>query len=122
MANCLKVCVKGAMPFNILQIDDLANESAVHVVRRFLAQTVLPGYGFKFRFTGSDFYKPSRYGGETTFHPFMLSGTEAIWEDNFINSMRAFKEAGAIIESATVEDIEYPVPEHSILQKINSAL
>lgn len=78
-----------------------------------------PIWGFHIEY-GKETYKPvPETHGQLAFYDFTIYGAEAIWEDEIVRFCIDMIKAGAEINEAYIEDKEFPVPEHSIMDLIN---
>lgn len=112
MANVHNIRIRGRLPYNIV-------EKGSERVIRWFANMSSPSWGFHIEY-GKETYKPvPETHGKYAFFDFMIYGSEAIWEDNIVRFCIDLVKAGTEITEAYVEDIEFPVVEHSIMDLIN---
>ena len=111
MANIHNIRIRGRLPYNIVE---KGNDRVV----RWFARMSSPSWGFRIEY-GKETYKPvPETHGQYTFYDFTIFGSEAIWEDEIVRFCIDLIKAGTEITDAFVEDIEFPVPEHSIMDLI----
>ena len=111
MANVHNIRIRGRLPYDIV-------EKGSEIVVRWFARMSSPSWGFRIEY-GKETYKPvPETHGQYTFYDFTIYGSEAIWEDGIVRFCIDLIKAGAEVTEAFVEDVEYPVPEHSIMDLI----
>ncbi len=112
MANVHNIRIRGRLPYNII------GRGSERVVRMF-AHMSDPVWGIHVEY-GKETYKPvPETHGRFAFFDFMIYGSEAIWEDEIVLFCIDLIKAGAEVTEAYVEDREFPVAEHSIIDLIN---
>lgn len=112
MSNIHNIRIRGKLPYNII------GKGSERVIRWF-AHMSDPVWGFHIEY-GKETYKPvPETHGQYAFFDFMIYGSEAIWEDEIVLFCIDLIKAGTEITEAYVEDIEFPVAEHSIMDLIN---
>jgi hypothetical protein len=112
MSNIHNITIRGRLPYNIV------GKGSERVVRWF-ANMSSPSWGFHIEY-GKMTYEPvPETHGKYTFYDFTIYGSEAIWEDDVVKFCIDLVKAGTEITDAFVEDIEFPVAEHSIMDLID---
>lgn len=112
MANVHNIRIRGRLPYNII------GKGSERVVYMF-ARMSDPVWGIHVEY-GKETYKPvPETHGQLTLYDFFIYGAEAIWEDEIVLFCIDLVKAGADITEAYVEDREFPVAEHSIMDLIN---
>lgn len=112
MSNVHNIKIRGRLPYDIVQ------KGSTKVLGWF-ANMSSPSWGFHIKY-GKVTYKPvPETHGQYAFYDFTIYGSEATWEDEIVRFCIDLVKAGAELTEALVEDIEFPVPEHSIMDLIN---
>jgi hypothetical protein len=112
MSNVHNIRIRGRLPYDIVQTGSTR-------VLGWFANMSSPSWGFHIEY-GTQTYKPvPETNGKYTFYDFTIYGSEAIWEDDIVRFCIDLVKAGTEITEAFVEDIEFPVAEHSIMDLIN---
>ena len=112
MANVHSIRLRGRLPYDIIV------KGSERVVYMF-AHMSAPVCGIHVKY-GKETYKPMPgSNGRLSFYDFFIYGAEAIWEDEIVLFCIDLVKAGAEITEAYIEDREFPVAEHSIMNLIN---
>jgi hypothetical protein len=97
MSNIKEIEITGEIPFNATEHHDAC---------KFLGQLNGPTIGLRIEYTGTAKARPNRYGGQTAYYNFCISGQEAVAHGWLKNLMQALVNCGASITSARSRDIE----------------
>ena len=103
MSNIHKVKVQGWMPY------DCGRGPAM----RYLALMAGPSWGLSVTY-GQQILVPNEHKGQTTYYAFEIKGEEGMWESGIEAMLEALIKERCVITLARAEDIEFPVPEHTV--------
>ena len=70
---------------------------AVQIVNKFLANSTLPTFGLRVRFTGASRHEKNGYNGMIVYHRYIIEGEEAIpyaWYDKLVESLSLIGNVG----------------------------
>lgn len=97
MSNIKEIEITGELPFNATEHHDAC---------KFLGQLNGPTIGLSITYVGNAKPRPNRYGGQTSYYNFCISGQEAVADGWIKNLMQALVNCGASITTARSRDVE----------------
>ena len=98
MANIKEINVIGYAPTHFVS-------EGSEILHRFLADTLVPGWGITFEWLHGRFSKPNEYGGTDLYFEFHIYGKEAVSWSYLNDSLHALLAVGGEIRSGVARDV-----------------